>query len=186
MIEFCRSQHVQRTPFSGPIRDLNLGAARSQWAQVLTPEERVRSLDILASRLVKYGYESPLTLRDQMEITARRRDSVTTSQIVAENDALNRAHAALYEQAALAHRLAEQIVERDNKIRALENDRIERDHLRSVIAEERETPEEQVSSLLAPISELETKTRQSEKSSLLTQLAIWKKYVRGLLGDRAT
>jgi Sulfotransferase family len=59
---FCRSQSVERTPFSGPTRDIAAGAARSDWARLLSPDEQRRSLELLGDWLLRLGYETQESL----------------------------------------------------------------------------------------------------------------------------
>ena len=56
VLAFCRSQREARTPVSGPTRDLTLGAAVSDWSVQLTTEQQVRSLELLAPYLRRFGY----------------------------------------------------------------------------------------------------------------------------------
>jgi glycosyltransferase involved in cell wall biosynthesis len=63
VVRFCERQQVERTPFSGPTRDLNRGARASEWGSVLTAEQQARSLDLLSPHLVRHGYGAPIPTR---------------------------------------------------------------------------------------------------------------------------
>ena len=55
--EFCERQQQERTPVSGPTRDLSGGAGGSDWEPVMATEgERARSLELLGDNLVRFGY----------------------------------------------------------------------------------------------------------------------------------
>jgi Sulfotransferase family len=57
VVEFCERESRQRTPVSGPTRDLDQGAGRSEWETVMGDEDqRRRSLDVLRESLVRFGY----------------------------------------------------------------------------------------------------------------------------------
>ena len=56
VISFCEAQQRERTPLSGPTRDLSKGAGESDWHSVFTAEERRRSLELLGENLVRFGY----------------------------------------------------------------------------------------------------------------------------------
>lgn len=60
---FCRNQQGSRTPFCTPSRDIRSDVTRSDWADYLSPEDQVRSLELLGEHLVRYGYESRDSLR---------------------------------------------------------------------------------------------------------------------------
>ena len=62
--EFCLLQQRERTPFSRPARDLSAGVMESSWSTIFTPEQRLRSLDLIGDRLVRYGYETEASLED--------------------------------------------------------------------------------------------------------------------------
>jgi hypothetical protein len=68
---FCRGQQEQRTPFKGPTRNLEKGVTTSDWATILTPEQQARSLRLIGSHLVKYGYETEDSLAQLRERTAQ-------------------------------------------------------------------------------------------------------------------
>lgn len=53
---FCETQHNSRTPFSQPTRDLEHGATRSDWTDLLEPEQRRQSLEMLGPMLDSLGY----------------------------------------------------------------------------------------------------------------------------------
>jgi Sulfotransferase family/Domain of unknown function (DUF6473) len=61
---FCESQREERTAFMEPVRDLARGAASSDWASHFTPLQRVRTLELLARPLVRFGYETEESLAD--------------------------------------------------------------------------------------------------------------------------
>lgn len=62
VIQFCEAQQVQRTPFSSPTRNIKADVTVSDWATVLTPQQKLRSLDFLGPHLVQLGYESDASL----------------------------------------------------------------------------------------------------------------------------
>ena len=56
--QFCLSQQRSRTPFCTPSRDIRADVTRSDWADYLSPEDRLRSLELLGGHLVRFGYET--------------------------------------------------------------------------------------------------------------------------------
>lgn len=68
--EFCRGQDEKRTPFKGPTRDLELGVQASDWSLVFNLEEQAKSLHMIGSRLVQYGYETEESLAELRRLTA--------------------------------------------------------------------------------------------------------------------
>lgn len=57
VVAFCRQQRHERTPLSGPTRDLSAGgAAESSWSSVLTEEQQELSLALMRSTLLGLGY----------------------------------------------------------------------------------------------------------------------------------
>lgn len=52
---FCLEQREERTPMSGPTRDL-ADVARSEWADVLDGEEQKLSLELFGDHLTRFGY----------------------------------------------------------------------------------------------------------------------------------
>jgi hypothetical protein len=70
---FCRQQRHERTPLSEPTRDLSRGAAASDWAEIFTPSERLRSLELLGPTLVDLGYETESSLEEARETLERQR-----------------------------------------------------------------------------------------------------------------
>ena len=73
VVDFCRRQREKRTPLSGPTRDLSGDAAASDWGTVLTPEEQLRSLEILGRHLIQFGYETEASLVEVYRAVAERR-----------------------------------------------------------------------------------------------------------------
>jgi hypothetical protein len=59
---FCQSQQAERTPLSGPTRDLDEGIAVSDWSRFFTLEEQTRSLELIGPHLVRYDYETEQSL----------------------------------------------------------------------------------------------------------------------------
>jgi hypothetical protein len=59
---FCLEQQRERTPFSNPARDLSAGATGSPWSTTFTPEQRLRSLELIGDQLVRYAYETEVSL----------------------------------------------------------------------------------------------------------------------------
>ena len=59
---FCLEQQRERTPFSNPARDLSAGVSESPWSTTFTPEQRLRSLELIGDQLVRYGYETEVSL----------------------------------------------------------------------------------------------------------------------------
>lgn len=62
VVRFCREEQAERTPLSGPTRDMTQGAAMSDWARAWTPEQRRLSLTLLGRHLVRYRYETESSL----------------------------------------------------------------------------------------------------------------------------
>jgi hypothetical protein len=62
VVSFCREQQRNRSPINQPTRDLNDGAAGSDWERLLAPDQQLRSLELLGERLVRYGYETEASL----------------------------------------------------------------------------------------------------------------------------
>jgi Sulfotransferase family len=58
VIRFCEAQRAERTPYCDPARDLSQGADSSDWASLLSPAQRVRSLELLGDGLIRFGYET--------------------------------------------------------------------------------------------------------------------------------
>jgi hypothetical protein len=58
---FCLSQQKERTPLSGPTRDL-ADVGQSDWDTVLSRDEQRASLELIGDHLVRYGYETPESL----------------------------------------------------------------------------------------------------------------------------
>jgi GT2 family glycosyltransferase len=58
IVEFCERQRRQRTPMSGPTRDLSQGADRSDWEVVVSENDRrEESINLLRENLVRFGYQ---------------------------------------------------------------------------------------------------------------------------------
>lgn len=53
--EFCEEQARERTPLSGPTRDLT-DAGRSEWSEVLDEAQRAESMKLIGDRLRALGY----------------------------------------------------------------------------------------------------------------------------------
>jgi hypothetical protein len=70
--EFCQAQREKRTPFKDPTRDLGKGVAASDWANVFSLEEQLRSLNLLGPQLVQHGYETAASLEHLGETIAER------------------------------------------------------------------------------------------------------------------
>jgi hypothetical protein len=68
---FCRAQQARRTPFKGPTRDLEKGVKASDWANILSPQEQARTLDLIGSHLVRYGYDTEESLKRLREWTIK-------------------------------------------------------------------------------------------------------------------
>jgi hypothetical protein len=75
---FCYAQHVKRTPFQDPMRDLEKGATVSDWPNTFTPEEQARSLELIGQDLVWYGYETDESLARLRERSAEALSSRST------------------------------------------------------------------------------------------------------------
>lgn len=69
---FCRNQQEQRTPFCTPSRDIREDVTRSDWADYLTPEQKLESLQYLGDALVRFGYETSESLQRVRQEVARR------------------------------------------------------------------------------------------------------------------
>lgn len=73
-LALARAQEEERTPVSDPTRDLD-DVGRSAWGQVWSPDQQLRSLQLLGDALVDLGYEtedSLRILRDRVVATTRR------------------------------------------------------------------------------------------------------------------
>jgi hypothetical protein len=68
---FCLSEQAERTPFSGPTRDLEEGIGASDWATVFGLGDQARSLELIGAHLVRYGYETEASLAQLQERIAR-------------------------------------------------------------------------------------------------------------------
>lgn len=62
VVDFCREQCQNRTPFSEPTRDLSGNITRQEWRDVLTRDQQRECLKRLGDRLVALGYESEESL----------------------------------------------------------------------------------------------------------------------------
>ena len=62
VVQFCREQMQERTPFCIPSRNIKNDVFSSDWAKVMTPDQQVRSLNLLGSNLVALGYETKESL----------------------------------------------------------------------------------------------------------------------------
>jgi hypothetical protein len=71
--DFCCAQHVDRSPFQDPMRDLGRGALTSDWPTAFTLDEQARSLDLIGQDLVWYGYETEKSLAELRERCAGAR-----------------------------------------------------------------------------------------------------------------
>jgi hypothetical protein len=67
---FCQSQQAERTPLSGPTRDLDGGIGVSEWSRFFTLDEQMRSLELLGTHLVRYDYETEKSLGRLVNRTA--------------------------------------------------------------------------------------------------------------------
>jgi hypothetical protein len=64
---FCVSQQTTRVPIGFPTRDFSAGITRSTWAELLTAEQQLRSLDLIGEHLIRHGYESPTSLGEKQQ-----------------------------------------------------------------------------------------------------------------------
>jgi hypothetical protein len=78
VVNFCQAQRDQRTPLSMPTRDLSRGAAISDWGTMLTHDQQLRSLALLAGHLVQYGYETAASLANIRAALAQARPTEAT------------------------------------------------------------------------------------------------------------
>jgi sulfotransferase family protein len=62
VVDFCRSQQTERTPFSCPTRNLKEGVGSSDWSRIFSPDDQRRSLELIGPQLVRYGYETDESL----------------------------------------------------------------------------------------------------------------------------
>lgn len=69
---FCRNQQESRTPFCTPSRDIRADVTGSDWADYLSPEEQLQSLELLGDGLVRFGYETPESLESARREVAER------------------------------------------------------------------------------------------------------------------
>ncbi len=63
---FCESEREARTPFSDPTRDFKEGIGVSDWPKIFNLEDQAHSLELIGAHLVRYGYETDVTLADFM------------------------------------------------------------------------------------------------------------------------
>ena len=68
---FCLSQQEERTPFKGPMRNLDDGIAASDWPRVFSQEEQARALELIGAPLVRYGYETEESIAQLRGRTAK-------------------------------------------------------------------------------------------------------------------
>lgn len=54
---FCLQQREERTPLSGPTRQIASSASGSDWGELLDEDQRRRSFEALRANLVRFGYE---------------------------------------------------------------------------------------------------------------------------------
>jgi hypothetical protein len=55
--QFCLAEQATRSAFSSPTRDLSVGdAARSEWNQAVSEEDRVLAMHIIEPKLIELGY----------------------------------------------------------------------------------------------------------------------------------
>jgi hypothetical protein len=81
--DFCKTQRVTRTPFSGPTRELSDDATVSDWARLFTSRQRLDVLNVLGPNLVKLGYETELSFGEAVNDLRRE---LGLSTVVAERD----------------------------------------------------------------------------------------------------
>jgi hypothetical protein len=80
VIRFCEHEQRERTPFSGPTRNLSDGATISDWAALLSESEQLRSLDLLGKGLIEHGYETNESLAGiQYHLTTNFKGAQTRS-----------------------------------------------------------------------------------------------------------
>jgi hypothetical protein len=75
---FCQKQMRERTPFCKPTRDINKDIRVSEWATVLTREQKLRSLELLGTELVALGYETEISLTEAKREIALEQKLVTS------------------------------------------------------------------------------------------------------------
>jgi hypothetical protein len=81
VVEFCRRQASERTPFKAPTRDLAKGVRSSDWSALLTPEQRARSLALIGEPLVRCGYETRESLAAlRSEVASAAVDGAASAQ----------------------------------------------------------------------------------------------------------
>jgi hypothetical protein len=66
VVAFCEQQRVKRTPYCNPKRDIVADVTVSEWKIAFTTVQRRRSLELLGSHLVTYGYETEQSLAEQI------------------------------------------------------------------------------------------------------------------------
>jgi hypothetical protein len=68
VIRFCEAQRAERTPYCAPARDLSRGADSSDWVSLLSPGQRVRSLELLGDGLIRFRYETRESLGSKLAV----------------------------------------------------------------------------------------------------------------------
>lgn len=63
VVNWCLRQREKRIPLCVPTRDIVEDVTSSDWSVFLSPEQRVRSLELIGRELVRYGYESASSFR---------------------------------------------------------------------------------------------------------------------------
>jgi hypothetical protein len=80
VVDFCVQQREERTPLSKPTRDLNAISGRSGWEDLFSPQDRLRSLDLIGDQLVEHHYEtegSLQELRSRLQMKSGRTDAAS-------------------------------------------------------------------------------------------------------------
>jgi len=63
VVKWCDRQREQRTPLCKPTRDIVADVTSSDWSTFMSPEQQIRSLELLGRELVRFGYESEISFR---------------------------------------------------------------------------------------------------------------------------
>ena len=72
---FCQAQRIKRTAAGYATRDLSAGVTNSVWAELLTSEEQLCSLELFGEDLIRHGYESPKSLEVKRRAVSGSADS---------------------------------------------------------------------------------------------------------------
>jgi Sulfotransferase family len=64
VVRFCRKQQRRRSLVKKPTRDIRLGIGASDWGRLFSPDQKLRSMELIGDHLVRFGYETDSSLSD--------------------------------------------------------------------------------------------------------------------------